>query len=216
MANRILAATTVMGLATAMTLMSPVQAGEKTYDVAPFHQISASGAGELQIKVGESQSVSVVAKDRYLDKMEVEVEDGRLKLRLKSRGSWFGSSPSYKAVITVPKLDYLGLSGASEATATGIDAEDFEYRASGASETDLSGSCQSLTVRVSGASELNAKDFVCVDATVKGSGASELEIHATGDLEVSASGATDIDVYGSPKTRSMSTSGASDIDYKDS
>ena len=70
-------------------------------------------------------------------------------------------------------------------------------------------------MRVSGASELNAQDFVCVDAVVKGSGASELEIHATGDLEVSASGATEIDVYGGPKTRRMNTSGASDINYKD-
>ena len=143
MANRILKGSTIFGLSAALLYATSAFAGEKTYDVDAFHQISASGAGELYITIGESQSVLVEAKDRYLDKMEVEVDNGRLKLRLKSRGSWFGSSPSYKATITVPSLDYLGLSGATEATATGIDAGDFEYRASGASETSLSGRCQS-------------------------------------------------------------------------
>ena len=80
----------------------------------------------------------------------------------------------------------------------------------------MSGICGSLSVKVSGASELNAKDLVCQDVDVRGSGASEIEIHATENLSVSASGATEIDVYGGPKTNKMSTSGASDIDYKDS
>lgn len=205
----------LLAVGTAMALVPAAFAGEKTFDVDSFHEISASGAGELVITVGEAQSVLIEAKDRYLDKMEVKVEDGRLEIRSKGRG-WFGSSGSYKATITVPKLDYLGLSGATEAVATGIDAEEFEYRASGASETEMSGTCDSLTVRVSGASELNAKDLVCKDAEVRGSGASEIDIHATESLSVRASGATDIDVYGSPKTKEMSTSGASDIDYKDS
>lgn len=198
-----------------MTLSPAVLADEKTFDVADFHEISASGAGELVITVGEAQSVLIEAKERHMDKIEVEVDEGRLKIRSKGR-SWFGNSPSYKAIITVPSLDYLGLSGATSAKASGIAAEDFEYSASGASETEMSGTCKSLKVKVSGASELDAKDFVCEDVDVSGSGASEIEIHATVNLSVSASGATEIDVYGNPKTNKMSTSGASDIDYKDS
>jgi|GEM_PF-1614724 len=205
----------LLAVGTALAMVPAAFAGEKTFDVDSFHEISASGAGELVITVGEAQSVTIEAKDRHLDKIKVEVDDGRLEIRSKGR-SWFGSSPSYKAVITVPSLDYLGLSGATEAVATGIDADEFEYRASGASETEISGRCNSLTVKVSGASELEAKDFVCRDVDVRGSGASEIEIHATENLSVSASGATDVDVYGSPKTNKMSTSGASDIDYKDS
>lgn len=205
----------LLAVGTALALAPAAFAGEKTFDVDSFHEISASGAGDLVVTVGEAQSVTIEAKDKHLDKIEVTVDDGRLEIRSKSR-SWFGNSGSYKAVITVPSLDYLGLSGATEAVVTGVEAEDFEYRASGASETEISGTCVNLSIKVSGASELDAKDLVCQNADVRGSGASEIEVHATETLSVSASGATDIDVYGGPKTNKMSTSGASDVDYKDS
>lgn len=198
---------------TASLLAAPAAfAGEKSFDLPQAHAVSIAGSGKLTLRIGETQSVVIEASDSDMEKIEVGVDDGRLYIRSKNRG-WFSRGPDYKAVVTLKSLDALGFSGAVEADVRGIDADDFEYKTSGASETVLEGRCKTLTIKVSGATELDAKDFICADVKASGSGASELQVHATETLEIHGSGATEVDVYGDPKTRNMKTSGASDVTY---
>jgi hypothetical protein len=75
----------------------------------------------------------------------------------------------------------------------------------------LEGRGQDLLLDVSGASHANLEEFTVQDAALDVSGASEVIVNVNGDLNVSASGASDVTYVGSPRLGDIETSGASSI-----
>lgn len=85
----------------------------------------------------------------------------------------------------------LDLSGASKAFMK-VQSDDFDLEASGASNIKLTGDADDLTIDCSGATEIDAAELRARDIRIDCSGASEISIWTTGDLEVDASGSSDI------------------------
>jgi hypothetical protein len=73
---------------------------------------------------------------------------------------------------------------------------------SGASEVELMGTATSFSGECSGASELDAYEFVIKHCEIDVSGAADARINVTDMLEVEVSGAASVKYKGSPKLRS--------------
>ncbi len=244
----------------------------KTFDYKDFTAIEVENNFDLEITYAETFSITVSGSDRSMDHLEVSKSGDVLKVGKKGWGwSWFWESTP-KAVITLPDLHRLDVSGASwgevrgfksgnnfalrlsGASTINLDMEtgDFEARVSGASDLDINMKAGTLDTEISGASKLTgnidtgnsrielsgASDvrltgsgsdlrlecsgasgakligYPVTNADVNLSGASDADIDVSGNLDVTVSGASTLNYYGSPDLGRTDITGASDLNHK--
>ena len=151
-------------------------------ELESFNAIDAAGAVKLEVYVGEPQAVNV----RYAQygAVTTEVVDGVLKICGvdNHRG---------KAVISVPSLEAINLTGASRAEVHGITDE--------------------LRANISGASKLDADDLWVKTMHITVSGARKAELNVTDSLWAQANGASKIEYQGNPSVQQSISLGASKI-----
>ena len=105
------------------------------------------------------------------------------------------------------------LSGASDLNAEIANLAKVTVRCSGASFTNLSGTCTDIIIELSGASQFRSFDFVTDTADVEISGASQVEITANKSISGSASGASIVRFSGDA-TSSVDVSDASTVSHR--
>ena len=183
----------------------------KSFNVSEFSQIDASHAFEIQVVVGEQQSVKIKTDDNLMKYIEVSVKGNTLYLDVENNINLDGD---VKAIISVRNLNALNLSGACKIDIENIDSENFNIDVSGACKGTFSGKVENLTLDLSGATKLNTVDLKAKNLNIDMSGASKLEVYCDNNFVVDASGASKITVYGDPKTTKTDFSGASSVKFK--
>ena len=170
----------------------------RDFDLTGFSEIDVSGVYELEITAGKEFSVVLTGAEQEMDNLKIHVEDGILYMGGKKK--WRkGERHGIEAVITLPKLSGIEVSGVASGNIKNVDADSFELDVSGVAEVNIEGRCGSLDAHVSGVGELNAEDLICKDVEVHLSGVGEVSVHATDFADITASGMGEVDVYGDPK-----------------
>lgn len=205
-------------------------------NVGSFHAIQITNAFDVVITQGNEESVAVSAASKDdIQRVETKVEDGVLKIRYNDSKKWWGNNKKLKAYIAVKNLDALHASGASGIKIEGglkttsldlrlsgasdlkgelnIDG-DLKANLSGASDMDVTGSAQNVTIDASGASDVKAYNFTTNTCNVDASGASGVRITVDKELSAKLSGASNVSYKGAAVIRDIKTSGASSISRK--
>jgi len=104
------------------------------------------------------------------------------------------------------------ISGASSLTGR-LESQAFGGEVSGAGDVGLEGSGTTLKVEGSGASDVGLRYFAVQDADVTLSGASSGQVRVSGTLNVDASGASQLDYFGSPTLGDVNVSGGSEVNH---
>jgi hypothetical protein len=178
-------------------------------DVSGFKGVHAGGAMQLEITVGKEFSVELEGDDNILPTIKTEVRGDKLYFERKESRTW--SRGRVIARITMPELNDLDISGASNATVNNVKTESLKVESSGASRIEISGEARIVDVEVSGASKLDAENLKTERAKVQASGASKASVFASEAIDVDASGASRINYSGNPKSVVKDTSGASSV-----
>ena len=200
-----------------------------------FHGIKVSNAIDVIIKQGNDEAVVVSAvEDKYRDRIKAEVKDGILRIWFDNDGwkwNWNTGDKKLRAYVSVKNLDKLEISGACDVKVDGMvkgdelqmklsGASSFKgdvqysrmvVEQSGASDAIVSGSVANLSIHVSGASDFKGYDLVTENCKADASGASDIKITVNKDLQVTASGASDVNYKGSATISSFKTGGASSV-----
>jgi len=92
-----------------------------------------------------------------------------------------------------------------------VDLTEANIDLAGVSRLNISGTGESLDAEISGASNLNAEDFMVDYAVLKVSGASKARVHVNKELEIDASGGSSVRYSGDPMLKSDRSSGSSII-----
>ena len=196
------------------------------YPFTGFTGVAAGAVFDVAIKAGASPSVAVTVDDDLVEYLDVTVSGDRLQIQLKPNDNMGRGTP--KAVVTLPELTSLELSGASSGRVEGfrslqavdirlsgasrlegeIESGDLGLTLSGSSRANLNGSADNLRLHASGASRAEIVQLLVKDAKVETSGASHAAIHPHGKLYVRASGASYVFCVGSPAIMDVDTSGS--------
>lgn len=183
---------------------------------------------------GESYKVSVTVDDNLVEYLDVRVDGDTLRIGMKPRVSFGFRNVTQRAEITMPEIEGIQLSGATQGDVSGftgekmlvidvsgasrlrggITAGDTRMQVSGASTVEIEGGAADLDVEASGASSVRLDDFTAQDAWVEASGASNITVNATGRVTGSASGALTVHYIGNPESVRVDSSGASNVRQK--
>lgn len=180
-------------------------------DVPAFSAVNISGAFDVEIVVQKEQSLEIEGDDNLLPLIKTEVKNGVLSINNEKS---FSTKKALRVRISVPDLDAISTSGASEFTVTNVKSDEFNIEASGAGSIEISGETKTLEVGMSGAVNLDAKDLKAQKVNITSSGAASADVYASEELRASVSGAGNVDYYGDPKTVSEDASGAGSISKK--
>jgi hypothetical protein len=173
---------------------------ERKVDIGAFTSVGVSGSTDAQITVGPAQSILLRGPKGLVDNIEVVLKDGALLIKHKK--TYWGAGNSYKenakAIITVPTLTKVAVSGSGDMKVTGVKANDFGIAVSGSGDVVANGSCTMLKSSIAGSGNIDATALKCQSATASIAGSGDNRIFASKDITVSIAGSGDVRVTGAP------------------
>ena len=192
-----------------------------------FTKIDIANAFKATITQGDSFSIVLRVDDNIENYLNAIKQGNTFKIYL-DRGYSY-QNVTLEADITLPDLEDLNLSGASEATIFNFDFEhafeanlsgasivittmntgNVDLNLSGASLITLEGDGEDLDINASGTSTSELDNFIAINADVVLSGASQATINISGILNANLSGASRLYYYGNPTMGNITITGGS-------
>jgi Putative auto-transporter adhesin, head GIN domain len=176
-------------------------------NVSNFTKIEVSGALNVEVVTNKDFNVTVEADDNLLSQIKTELDGDTLKVYSKG---WLSTKTKINIKISMPNLDGIEVSGASNVTASNLENEDLEIELSGASKLKIDGKTTNAKFDVSGASKFDGENLEIENAEIDNSGASSVLVSVTKNLTADTSGASKVTYIGNPAVE-KSVSGASSI-----
>jgi hypothetical protein len=190
-----------LAAATLCGVSAQAQNIERKIEMGAFTSVGVAGSTDAQITVGPAQSIVLRGPKALIDNIEVSLKDGALLVKHK-KSSW-GMGTSYKenakAIITVPALTKVAVSGSGDMSVSGVKATDFGIAVSGSGNINASGSCTSLVSSISGSGDVDASGLKCAAVTTSIAGSGDSKVFASESVTVSIAGSGDVRVDGAPK-----------------
>jgi hypothetical protein len=167
-----------------------------TFDMAfdDFYKIEAGYAFDVKITRADSYLIRITIDENLYEYLKINKSSNTLYIGLKS--GYVYTNMTQQAVITMPDLYRLELSGASKAVVSGFSTtHDLDFELSGASKMDLENlEADDSDINLSGASEVTGS-LKIADGKFDLSGASSLELEGSADdISVEASGASEVEL----------------------
>lgn len=216
-------------LAIAIGIASPAAFAETvTKPAAGASRILFKLPGELRVRFGQQEQVSIDAEASIIPKLQVEVRGDTLTLASKTS---FKTNKPLTITVTLKSFRSLKSEGSGDATVEnfsggdmeingagsggvslkGIKAERLALVIKGSGDMDAAGGGKTLVARIEGSGTIDAVKYRAksVEASIDGSG--DIKVHADESLKASINGAGNIGYEGKPKV-AQSVNGAGSVD----
>jgi hypothetical protein len=208
-----------------------VSAAERRFPVTGFDKVSASGSEAIRITTGGPVSVVATGPQERLDRLEIRVDGGTLRIDHKPGMTWgWNRGDEVRIAITMPALRGLHASGSGDIVADSgsgpafdaslsgsgnvaigrIDSAAVTLRTSGSGDIAASGKCGDAKVAISGSGDMALAGLACTNIDVKISGSGDVAARASGNANISISGSGDVVITGGARCTSR-TSGSGDV-----
>jgi len=176
-----------------------------------FNAVEVTGAYDVKIVSGTKGDVQIESDDNILPLIKTEVKDGRLVV---SSNEKFSTSKSPTVSIVAANIQDVSGTGASNFDISGIRNASLKLSGMGASKFQCAGETNKLTVDVSGAGSVDARELHAKDAIVKTNGATSVTVFATETLDANVNGVGSVDYYGNPKVVNKKVDGMGSLNAK--
>lgn len=206
----------------------------RSFPVGAFDQVEAAGPFDITIHTGVAPSVQARGNQSLLDNLQVDVENGTLRIRPRAQHNFFSFSFHRRKAdidITVPTLKAATLAGSGDLHIDKVQGNSFEGKMAGAGDLTIdsanvgslklsvagsgdagvkSGKAQSAEYGIAGSGDVDAGSMTAQNATISIAGSGDIKAHATGTADVSIMGSGDVTVTGGAKC-SISKAGSGDV-----
>ncbi len=203
-------------LCAAVLLASPALAADRTFPVSGFNRVVLAAPYDVRVVTGQPVSVRATGAQSALDRLEVEVKQGELRIALHNR--WGISFPRSTVTIEVrvPSLsaasvigsgtmtiDRVGsaafsgvVTGSGDLVVRQAEAETVSLTLTGSGDLAIAGSCRTAKVGLRGSGDIKASRLMCRDVTVSLSGSGDVGVGASNSAHLTLAGSGDIEVVG--------------------
>ncbi|NNM76860.1 DUF2807 domain-containing protein [Sphingomonas sp. ID1715] len=197
--------------------------GSRSFSVRGFDRVELRGSDNVIVKVGGAESVTATGPQDVLDRLEIEVVDG--KLRVGREGKWhFGWSRdrgSAVVTVTLPRLRGASIAGSGDMKVDRVQATSFEgavagsgnlaigtlqadaasFDIAGSGGTSLTGQAKSIEVSIAGSGSLSAQGLKAERAKISIAGSGDVRAQVSGEADVSILGSGDVELVGNPRCK---------------
>ncbi|WP_315760655.1 head GIN domain-containing protein [Sphingomonas sp. Y38-1Y] len=187
--------------------------GERSYKLSGFTRVVNAAPAEVRITTGGGFDVVANGNQKLLDRLEIDVVDGTLRIRTKKDGWNWGNSGSATIEVAMPRIEgasivgagdmtidrgtgnFAGeISGAGDLTIGRVEGGNVSLNVSGAGDVAAAGTAQTLNATVAGAGSVRAKELTVRSADVEVAGAGSISATVDGDARVSIAGLGSVDL----------------------
>jgi hypothetical protein len=184
-------------------------AATQTRSLPRFSRVELTGANNVLVHVGSRQSVVVHGDRNLLSRVTTRVRSDTLVIGM-TPGDLNARRPMF-VVVDVPSLDRIGLQGAGNIAATGIDSPRLSVALPGSGNIDARGTATRLDVTISGQGTAALRGLTARTAYATLSGNGTIMVTATHRLTARISGSGTILYGGSPAHVAQSVTGTGTI-----
>lgn len=183
-----------------------------------FNALATSVGGQVEVRLGDSESVTVETDENLQALLETVIEDGSLRIR-PVRKNLTLDTRKLKIIVQARALDRISVAGSGAVQAdklTGerlqldvggsgslrareLSAQSVAVALGGSGNLDLGGHTGQLAVSIGGSGSVQASKLAAQRASVSIGGSGEVTLWVRDALSVSVAGSGDIGYYGDPK-----------------
>jgi Putative auto-transporter adhesin, head GIN domain len=200
------------------------QNGRRDFQIGGFDRVELAGSNNVIVTVGGAPSAYAEGDTGLLDRLEVKVENGVLRIGQK-KGSWsFGWSKGHGAVtvhVTAPSLRGAEIAGSGDMRIDKVQADSFAASIAGSGELELgsltaksasfsiagsggvsaSGRAESGDFEIAGSGDVRAGGFEVKRAKVSIAGSGNVEAKAIETADIAIMGSGDAIISGPAKCK---------------
>ena len=195
--------------------------------VSNFHGLAVGVSGDVDIRIGNTEGVTIETDDNLQPLVETVVENGTLRIR-PARNNLRLETRNMRIVVQARSLDKLSVGGSGNVNADqlrgehltidvggsgsinvrDLQAESVEIALGGSGNRRAAGHAERLQVSIGGSGNVQVGQLAARDAMVSIGGSGQATVAASKTLNVSVAGSGDIHYYGDPQiTKSVMGSG---------
>ncbi|WP_345230671.1 head GIN domain-containing protein [Olivibacter ginsenosidimutans] len=211
---------------------------DETRQVSGFHAIENVGSIDVEITIGNQESLKIIGNKEAIDLVETQVKNGILVIRIKNNheklfNNW-KVQKNLRIQLTAKSLDGIKQSGSGNIKVNNTVKGDqlrvavsgsgdmvvpvavthLSAAITGSGDMDIQGSAQTADIRVTGSGDFEGNALKTKEANVTVTGSGDLDIFVSDTLNAQLSGSGDITYDGNPKQVNKHKSGSGDISAK--
>ena len=215
----------------ALTLLAaaPAAAAERNFPVGGFDRLALEGSPDVTVVTGRAPSVRATGDADALDRLDVHVEGGTLRIGHKRNGwNWdWGRHARTHVEVTVPMLrgvdtagsgdvrvdrikvrDFAGaIAGSGSLTVGSLDADTASFAVSGSGTATAAGRCGSGAAKIAGSGDVKLGGLKCATLSASVAGSGSIDAYATQTATLATMGSGDIRLTGGARC-TVSTAGS--------
>lgn len=203
---------------------------KQTRALAHFTGVNLNLPGDLELRLGNSESITIETDDNLLPQIESVIEDGVLRIRPLKRNTNLRSRTMH-IVVYAKTIDRLALAGSGSIDSDALKGSKLQFDIGGSGSINLKGmdaeavaisvggsgdlksgggKARSISISIGGSGDVDVGKVQASDASVSVAGSGEAVVWATTGLSVTIAGSGDVSYFGDPKV-STSVLGSGDI-----
>lgn len=191
---------------------------KQSREVGHFTAFATSVSGNVEIRQGNTEGVTVETDDNLQALVETVVENGTLRIRPAKKNLSL-ETRNMKIVVMARTLERVSVAGSGAVAADKLDVERMQFDIGGSGELNVrelraeslavslggsgnlnvGGNVERLQISIGGSGEVHAGRLATRDTVVSIGGSGEATVWASKTLNLSVAGSGDIGYYGDPK-----------------
>lgn len=206
--------------------------GTRSFAARGFDRVSLRGSDNVVVRVGGAESVTATGPKDVLDKLDVAVVNGELRIGREKKSGWGWSSERGDTVVTVtlPRLRGASVAGSGDMKVDRVETASFDgsiagsgnlsigtlradaaaLRIAGSGDAQIAGQARSLDVSIAGSGSLSAATLRSERAKISIAGSGDVSAAVSGEADISIIGSGDVNIAGKARCR-ISKMGSGDV-----
>ncbi|WP_295990962.1 head GIN domain-containing protein [Rugamonas sp.] len=201
---------------------------KQSRELGHFTALATSVSGNVEVRLGDSESITIETDDNIQPLIEATVENGTLRIRPQKKNQQFNTH-TMKIVVQARTVERIAVGGAGSVDAARLHGEKLVFDIGGSGSIDarevqgeevaislggsgnfkVSGHVERLQVSIGGSGKVQAGQLAARDVRISIGGSGQATVSAQQTLNVSVAGSGDIGYYGNPQvSKTVMGSGA--------
>jgi hypothetical protein len=207
-------------------------AGQRSFQVGEFQSVSLQGAHDVIVTVGGAPSVRAEGDAEEIERLDIRVEDGALRIGTRRHGmlTGFQRRRGVTVYVTAPALTGASIGGSGDMRIDRVQAPAFDASIGGSGDLEIgglqagrahfavagsggiraAGTADEANISIAGSGNINLDALTARRAAVSVAGSGSISVRATEAVNGSIMGSGDVTVHGSARC-SVSKMGSGEV-----